>query len=86
MSANDKTTEKPLDQHSCFGVKGLYGRMMILARSSRDINQKESIGNQEFTLTLRALVALDGTILDKSKVPFFNKMATVETSHDDQQP
>ena len=41
----------------------LYGRLMILARSSRDINQKEAIGNHEFTLTPRALFAPDGTIL-----------------------
>ena len=26
-------------------TKDLYGRLMILARSSRDINQKEAIGN-----------------------------------------
>ncbi|CAL8335045.1 unnamed protein product [Boreogadus saida] len=33
---------------------------MVLARSSRDINQKEAIGYYEFTVTPRALFAPDG--------------------------
>ena len=44
---------------------------MVLARSSRDIDQKHAIGNYEFTLTPRALFAPDGSILpctDKSKL------------------
>lgn len=52
-------------------TKDLYGRLMVLARSNRDINQKEAIGNYEFTLTPRALFAPDGTVLpchDKSKL------------------
>ena len=32
-------------------TKDLYGRLMGLARSNRDINQKEAIGNYEFTVT-----------------------------------
>ena len=71
-------------------TKDLYGRLMVLARSSRDINQKEAIGNHEFTLTPRALFAPDGTILpclDKSKlIHLLNKLATAETPQDDQQP
>ena len=68
----------------------LYGRLMVLARSSRDINQKEAIGNHEFTLTPRAFFAPDGTILpclDKSKlIHFLNKLATEETPQENQQP
>ncbi|KAL8578039.1 hypothetical protein ACOMHN_019755 [Nucella lapillus] len=44
---------------------------MVLARSNRDINQKDAIGNYEFTLAPRALFAPDGTVLscqDKSKL------------------
>ena len=44
-------------------TKDLYGRLMVLARSNRDINQKDAIGNYEFTLTPRALFAPDGTVL-----------------------
>ncbi|KAG1660000.1 hypothetical protein GQR58_022225 [Nymphon striatum] len=38
-------------------TKDLYGRLMVLARSSSDVDQKEAIGNFEFTLTPRALFA-----------------------------
>ena len=50
-------------------TKDLYGRLMVLARSNRDINQKDAIGNYEFTLTPMALFAPDGTVVacqDKS--------------------
>jgi hypothetical protein len=63
---------------------------MVLVRSSRDINQKEAIGNHEFTLTPRAFSAPDGTILtcmDKSKlIHLLNKLATAETPQEGQQP
>jgi hypothetical protein len=52
-------------------TKNLYGRLMVLARSNRDINQKNAVGNYEFTLTPRALFATDGSMLpctDKSKL------------------
>ena len=72
MSANKKTAVKLRDKSvDLRETNDLYGRLMILARSSRDINQKEAIGNHEFTLTPRALFAPDGTILpclDKSKL------------------
>ena len=65
----------------------MYGRLMVLARSSRDINQKKAIGNHKFTLTPRALFAPDGTILpclDKSKlIHLLNKLATAEIPHKD---
>jgi len=71
-------------------TKDLYGRLMILARSSRDINQKEAIGNHEFTLTPRALFAPDGTILpclDTTKlIHLLAKLTPAETPHEDQQP
>ena len=44
---------------------------MVLARSNRDIDQKQAIGEHEFTLTPRSLFAPDGTVLpcsDKSKL------------------
>jgi len=63
---------------------------MVLAKSSRDINQKDAIGNHKFILTPRALFAPDGTILpclDKSKlIHLLNKLATAETPQEDQQP
>jgi hypothetical protein len=63
---------------------------LVLARSSRDISQKEAIGNHEFTLTPTALFAPDGTILpclDKSKlIHLLNKLTTAETPQEGQQP
>lgn len=52
-------------------TKNLYGRLMVLTRSNRDIDQKNAVGNYEFTLTPRALFAPDGSMLmctDKSKL------------------
>ncbi|KAG1696135.1 Tudor and KH domain-containing [Nymphon striatum] len=52
-------------------TKDPYGRLMVLARSSRDVDQKEASGNFEFTLTPRALFAPSGSLLpcnDKSKL------------------
>ena len=62
---------------------------MVLARSNRDINQKEAIGNHEFTLTPRALFAPDGIILprlDKSKFIHLNELAIAKTSQKDHYP
>ena len=71
-------------------TKDLYSRLTVLARSSRDINQKEAIGYYEFTVTPRAIFAPDGTILpclDKSKlIHLLDKFATAETPQEDQQP
>ncbi|CAL8331533.1 unnamed protein product [Arctogadus glacialis] len=90
MSANKKITVKLRDKNvDLKETKDLYGRLMVLARSSRDINQKEAIGDYEFSLTPRALFAPDGTIqpcLDKSKlIHLLNKFATAETPQEDQQ-
>ncbi|KAG1712215.1 Tyrosine-protein kinase Btk29A [Nymphon striatum] len=52
-------------------TKDLFGRLMVLARSSRDVDQNKAIGNFEFTLTPRALFAPSGSLLpcnDKSKL------------------
>lgn len=54
-------------------TKDLYGRLLVLAKSSREIDQKQAIGNFEFTLTRpRALFTPDGAALlpctDKSKL------------------
>src|SRR6218665_42471 len=83
MSANKHTTIKLRDKTvDLKETKDLYGRLMFLARSSNDINQKEAIGNHEFTLTPRALYAPDGTILrcmNKSMLIYLlNKLATMQ--------
>ena len=44
---------------------------MVLARSNRDIDQKQALGSYEFTLTPRSLFTPDGEVLpcsDKSKL------------------
>ncbi|KAG1656418.1 hypothetical protein GQR58_023959 [Nymphon striatum] len=70
-SDNNKCTVKIRDKSiDLKETKDLYGRLMVLARSSRDVDQKEAIGNFEFTLTPRALFAPSGFLLpcnDKSK-------------------
>ena len=43
-------------------TKDLYGHLMVLAKSNRDIDQN-AIGDYEFTLTARALFAPDGPII-----------------------
>lgn len=62
---------------------------MVLAKSNRDVNQKEAIGNSEFTLTPRALFAPDGTILpchDKTKlIHLLNKLTKEVVSEGDLQ-
>jgi len=56
MCTNKKTTVKLQDKTvDLRETKNLYGRLMVLARTSKDINQKEAIGNHEFTLTPTAL-------------------------------
>ena len=90
-SGNKKTTIKLRDKTvDLKETKDLYGRLMVLARSNRDINQKEAIGNYEFTLTPRAFFAPDGTILpclDKSKlINLLNKLAAAENVPEDPQP
>ena len=56
MSANKKPTIK--FRNTIVDLKetwDLFGRLMVLDMSSRDINHKEVIGNHEFTLTLCSL-------------------------------
>ncbi|KAK1887187.1 putative FKBP-type peptidyl-prolyl cis-trans isomerase [Dissostichus eleginoides] len=70
-------------------TKDLFARLMVLARSNRDSNQKEAIGNYEFTLTPRALFASNGTILpchDKSKlINLLEKLTREDVPHEDHQ-
>ncbi len=72
LSGTKKQTVKIRDQTvDLKETKDLYSRLMVLAKSSREIDQKHAIGNFEFTLTHRALFAPDGSILpctDKSKL------------------
>ncbi|KAJ4939708.1 hypothetical protein JOQ06_029151 [Pogonophryne albipinna] len=64
LSGNKKITVKLRDNTvDLKETKDLFARLMVLARSNRDINQKEAIGNYEFTLKPRALFASNGTDL-----------------------
>ena len=71
MSLNKKQRVKVRDKNiDLKETKDLYGRLMVLARSNRDINQKEAIGNFEFTLKPRTFFAPSGLVLpcsDRSK-------------------
>ena len=61
---------------------------MVLARSNRDIDQKQAIGNYEFTLTPRALVAPNGAMLpctDKAKLIHLLELGAAEPPDDAQQ-
>ena len=63
-----KVRDKTIDLKE---TKSLYGRLMVLARSNRDIDHKQAIGTYEFTLTPRALFTPSGSMLmcsDKSKL------------------
>jgi len=64
LSDNKQQTVKIHDQSvDLKETKDLYGRLMVLAKSNRDIDKKSAAGNFEFTLTPRALFAPDGSIL-----------------------
>ena len=90
MSGNKKASVKLRDKTvDLKETKDLYGRLMVLARSKRDIDLKQAIGNYEFTLTPRALFAPNGAMLpcnDKSKlIHLLEKLGTAEPPDDDQQ-
>ena len=58
MSGSKKHTVKIRDQTvDLRETKNLYGCLMNLTRSNRDIDQKNAVGNYEFTLTPSALFA-----------------------------
>ena len=64
LSGNKQQTVKICNQSvDLKETKDLYGRLMVLAKSNRDIDKKSAAGNFEFTLTPRALFAPDGSIL-----------------------
>ena len=69
-------------------TKNLYGRVMVLTRSNRDIDQKNAVGNYEFTLTPRPLFAPDGSMLpctDKFKL-IHNLQKLVNTEEQTETP
>ena len=86
MSGSKKLSVKIRDQMvDMKETKNLCGRLMVLTRSNRDIDQKDAVGNYEFTLTPRVLFAPDGSMLactDKSKlIHILEKLAsTVNTN------
>ena len=90
--AVDKIKAAILSHGNPFAAEGnLYGRFMVLARSSRDIDLKNAIWNYEFTLTPRALFAPDGSVLrcnDKSKLIHClqHLVETKQTQQDMQEP
>ena len=64
MSGNKTTTIKLRDKTvDLKETKDLYGRLMILAKSTRDIDKKGAIGHHDFTLTPRSLFSPDGSML-----------------------
>ena len=65
MSGNKITTIKLRDNTVYIkDTNDLYGRLMIFAKSTRDIDQKGAIGNHEFTLTPRSCVPPMGQCYD----------------------
>ncbi|KAG1697394.1 putative Xaa-Pro aminopeptidase P [Nymphon striatum] len=81
MSSSKKQAVKILDQTvDLKETRSLYGRLMVLTRSNRDIDQKNAVVNYEFTLTPRALFSPDGSITTKDLAKSFNKKLTHLTS------
>ena len=72
MSGNKTTTINLRDNTvDLKETKDIYGRLMTLAKSTRNIDHKCAIGNHEFTLKPRSLFSPDGSMLrctDKSKL------------------
>ena len=70
-------------------TKDLYGRLMVLARSNRYIDQKQAVGTCQYTRTPRVLFSPNGSVLpckDKSKlIHVLEKLTTRETTEADQQ-
>ena len=68
-------------------TKDLYGRLMVLAWSSKEVDQKHAVGNYELTLTPRALFSPSGSLLpcsDKSKlIHALEKLAATERQCND---
>ncbi len=56
--ANTSSVQTDLKDTKC-----LFGRLMVIAKSSRDVNQAEAIGMHEFTVNPRAFFSPDGTVL-----------------------
>ena len=89
ISGNKKHTVKVRDKTvDLKETKDLYGRLMVLACSNRDIDLKQAVGIYEFTLTSRLLFSSDGAVLpcsDKSKlIHTLEKMVTTNTDQQEQ--
>ena len=81
VKIRDKTVDLKENQE-------LYGRLMVLAMFNRDIGQKQGIGNYEFTLTPRALLAPNRATLpctDKAKLIHLLELGAAEPPDDPQQ-
>lgn len=88
MSGNKKETIKIRDKTvDLKETKDLYGRLLVLVRSNRQIDQKHAISNYKFTVTTRALFAASGAVLsctNKSKlIHLLESLPTADTSEQD---
>ncbi|KAJ8353332.1 hypothetical protein SKAU_G00208990 [Synaphobranchus kaupii] len=90
MSGNKRSTVKIRDKTvDLKETKDLYGRLLILAQSNRQLDQKQAVGNYEFTQTPRALFAPNGDILpctDKSKLIHLLEKLAKKDPADQNQP
>ncbi len=89
MSGNKSSAIKVRDKTvELKETRDLFGRLMVLARSNRDIDQKQAFGTHEFTLTPRSLFTPDGEVLpctDKSKlIHALRALATTNTDLQEQ--
>ena len=80
-SGNKKQTVKIRDNYMDLReTKDLFGRLIIIAKSNRDVDLKHAIGHHEFTVTPRAFFAASGSVLpcqDKAKlIHFLEKLPT----------
>ena len=59
-------------------TKDLYGRLMVLARSKRDIDLKQAVGNYELTLTPRVPFAPNRSMLEcHGKTYFIHELKAI---------
>ena len=68
--------------------RSLFGRLMVIANSNRDIDQSNAIGQYEFSSKPRSLFGADGSLLpclDKSKLIHHLKGLTNDT-HSQEEP
>ena len=90
LSGDEKVSVKIRDETvDLKEIKDIYEGLVVLGRFNRDIDQKQAIGNHEFTLTPRALFAPNGAKLPctvKLKVShLFEKLGAEKTPDNAQQ-